>query len=402
MNINYVMKRILLLVVLILYIGYDVNSQSSDTDSSSVDVYLLTCGPGQELYATWGHTALRVNDKRSETDIVYNWGVFDFSTKHFGWKFAKGRLEYMMADKTYKSFLEEYNYYNQSVKSQKVNLNQEEIDNMLLLIRENLRPENIKYRYDFFYDDCSTRVRDLLEKAVGDNLLYPPYETEEQTTFAKEIEQYSKRSPWLDFGIDMLMGRLGRKKTTIRDRMFLPEGLSTGLSQLVIRRDGKMVPLLANPVTVVESTVVYPRTRILFYPISVFSFVLIVVLLLSAFVKSRTVNNIMDITVFFIFSILAAMMLFFNFFTDHVQMRGNMNIIWLSPFVITSLVGLIFNKEFLWSFRTVFVLTLIFVALAVVMPKSVNPAFIPLSLVLAVRSSVRCGYSWNPLNIKTI
>jgi len=125
-------------------------------------------------------------------------------------------------------------------------------------------------------------------------------------------------------------------------------------------------------------------------------------LLLSAFIKSRSANNIMDITLFFLFSILAAMMLFFNFFTDHLQMRGNMNIIWLSPFVITSLIALILNKEFLWSFRTVFVFTLIFAALAVIMPRSINPAFIPLSLILAVRSSVRAGYSWNPLNIKTI
>jgi hypothetical protein len=370
--------------------------------SPDIEVYLLTCGPGQELYATWGHTALRVKDVNAGIDIVYNWGVFDFSTKHFAWKFAKGRLEYMMAYTTYERFLDEYNYFNQEVISQRVNLDQKEINTMLMLIQENLKPENVRYRYDFFYDDCSTRVRDLFENAVGDNLLYPPSETGKQTTFAKEIERFSKRSPWLDFGIDMLMGREGKKKTTLRDRMFLPEGLSSGLSQLVIRREGQMVPLLANPVTVVTSTAVYPKTPVLLTPVSVFSFLLIVVLLLSAFIKSRSANNIMDITLFFLFSILAAMMLFFNFFTDHLQMRGNMNIIWLSPFVITSLIALILNKEFLWSFRTVFVFTLIFAALAVIMPRSINPAFIPLSLILAVRSSVRAGYSWNPLNIKTI
>ena len=299
---------------------------------------------GQELYATWEPRLLM----RSEcgTDIVYNWGVFDFSTKHFAWKFAKGRLEYMLAYTTYDRFLDEYIYSNREVISQRVNLDRQEINTMLMLIQENLKPENVKYRYDFFYDDCSTRVRDLLENAVGDNLLYPPEDIRNQTTFAKEIERFSIRSPWLDFGIDMLMGREGRKRTTLRDRMFLPDELSKGLSQLVIRRDGLMVPLLANPVTVVESTAVWQKTNVMLTPISVFSFLLIIVLILGATLKSKLANNIMDIIIFFLFSVLAVMIFFFNFFTDHIQMRGNMHILWLSPFVITSLIALILDKEF--------------------------------------------------------
>ena len=396
------MKRLFLFLVLAVFVGSNALARPGRTENSDIEVYLLTCGPGQELYATWGHTALRVKDLNTGTDIVYNWGVFDFSTKHFAWKFARGRLEYMLAYTTYDRFLDEYNYSNREVISQRVNLDRQEINTMLMLIQENLKPENVKYRYDFFYDDCSTRVRDLLENAVGDNLLYPPEDIRNQTTFAKEIERFSKRSPWLDFGIDMLMGREGRKRTTLRDRMFLPDELSKGLSQLVIRRDGLMVPLLANPVTVVESTAVWQKTNVMLTPISVFSFLLIIVLILSATLKSKLANNIMDIIIFFLFSVLAVMIFFFNFFTDHIQMRGNMHILWLSPFVITSLIALILDKEFLWSFRTVFVFTIIFTALAIILPKLINPAFIPLSLILAVRSLVRGKYPWNPLKLEAI
>lgn len=396
------MKRLFLFLALALFVGSNALARPDNTENSDIEVYLLTCGPGQELYATWGHTALRVKDLNTGTDIVYNWGVFDFSTKHFAWKFARGRLEYMLAYTTYDRFLDEYNYSNQEVISQRVNLDRQEINTMLMLIQENLKPENVKYRYDFFYDDCSTRVRDLLENAVGDNLLYPPEDIRNQTTFAKEIERFSKRSPWLDFGIDMLMGREGRKRTTLRDRMFLPDELSKGLSQLVIRRDGLMVPLLANPVTVVESTAVWQKTNVMLTPISVFSFLLIIVLILSATLKSKLANNIMDIIIFFLFSVLAVMIFFFNFFTDHIQMRGNMHIFWLSPFVITSLIALILDKKFLWSFRTVFVFTIIFTALAIILPKLINPAFIPLSLILAVRSLVRGKYPWNPLKLEAI
>ena len=396
------MKRLFLFLVLAVFVGSNALARPGRTENSDIEVYLLTCGPGQELYATWGHTALRVKDLNAGTDIVYNWGVFDFSTKHFAWKFAKGRLEYMLAYTTYDRFLDEYIYSNREVISQRVNLDRQEINTMLMLIQENLKPENVKYRYDFFYDDCSTRVRDLLENAVGDNLLYPPEDIRNQTTFAKEIERFSIRSPWLDFGIDMLMGREGRKRTTLRDRMFLPDELSKGLSQLVIRRDGLMVPLLANPVTVVESTAVWQKTNVMLTPISVFSFLLIIVLILGATLKSKLANNIMDIIIFFLFSVLAVMIFFFNFFTDHIQMRGNMHILWLSPFVITSLIALILDKEFLWSFRTVFVFTIIFTALAIILPKLINPAFIPLSLILAVRSLVRGKYPWNPLKLEAI
>ena len=396
------MKRLFLFLVLAVFVGSNALARPGRTENSDIEVYLLTCGPGQELYATWGHTALRVKDLNTGTDIVYNWGVFDFSTKHFAWKFARGRLEYMLAYTTYDRFLDEYNYSNREVISQRVNLDRQEINTMLMLIQENLKPENVKYRYDFFYDDCSTRVRDLLENAVGDNLLYPPEDIRNQTTFAKEIERFSNRSPWLDFGIDMLMGREGRKRTTLRDRMFLPDELSKGLSQLVIRRDGLMVPLLANPVTVVESTAVWQKTNVMLTPISVFSFLLIIVLILSATLKSKLANNIMDIIIFFLFSVLAVMIFFFNFFTDHIQMRGNMHILWLSPFVITSLIALILDKEFLWSFRTAFVFTIIFTALAIILPKLINPAFIPLSLILAVRSLVRGKYPWNPLKLEAI
>ncbi|HHU35004.1 MAG TPA: hypothetical protein GXZ49_07215, partial [Bacteroidetes bacterium] len=167
-------------------------------------------------------------------------------------------------------------------------------------------------------------------------------------------------------------------------------------------RDGLMVPLLANPVTVVESTAVWQKTNVMLTPISVFSFLLIIVLILSATLKSKLANNIMDIIIFFLFSVLAVMIFFFNFFTDHIQMRGNMHILWLSPFVITSLIALILDKEFLWSFRTAFVFTIIFTALAIILPKLINPAFIPLSLILAVRSLVRGKYPWNPLKLEAI
>ena len=396
------MKRFLLVLPILLLITVPLFSQETvDGTEREIDVYMLTCGPGPDVYATWGHSAIRVVDHNAGTDIVYNWGVFDFSTKHFGWKFAKGRLEYMLASTSYENFMREYIYYKRYVKSQKVNLEPEEIDQMLLLINENLKPENVKYRYDFFYDDCSTRIRDLFENIIGNKFLYPPNEKETGATYSQEIGNYTKYSPWLDLGIDLLMGREGQINTTLRDRMFLPEGLSEGLAQVVVNRGGMMVPLLANPIMVLEGDETILQKKTALSPLVVFSAMFILIVLLSIYIKSVPANNIFDITLFFIFSLLSGLMLFFNFFTDHQQMKMNMDIIWLSPFVIICLFSLIFNKELVWSFKSVFILCVVYAVAIMFLPNSMNISLLPLVLSLALRSMVRSDYKWNPLKLRT-
>ena len=146
-------------------------------EEPEAEVYLITCGPGTETYSIYGHSAIRIVMPGNNSDTVYNWGVFDFSTPNFAWKFAKGRLMYMLVAYPFSSFLEEYFLEDRWVEAQKLNLEPDEIERLFLLITENLKPENVKYRYDFFYDNCSTRIRDIIEKAVGNKLLYPPQET---------------------------------------------------------------------------------------------------------------------------------------------------------------------------------------------------------------------------------
>jgi hypothetical protein len=161
------------------------------------EVFLLTCAPGTATYSIYGHSALRIVNPENSSDLAYNWGVFDFSTPNFVWKFAKGRLEYMLGVYSFDRFLKEYFLEQRSVYQQKINLAPEEFETLMALITENLRPENIKYRYDFFYDDCSTRIRDLLEKVTGSKLIYPPEPAKEIPTFRMKINQYQQPYPWL-------------------------------------------------------------------------------------------------------------------------------------------------------------------------------------------------------------
>jgi hypothetical protein len=371
----------------------------SQTSNDTI-AYLLTCGPGTETYSIYGHSAVRIVIPAGNFDAAYNWGLFDFSTKNFAWKFAKGRLDYMVGAERCDSFLKSYLEEERYVYSQRINLNPKEMRIFISLINENIKPENAKYRYDFFYDDCSTRIRDLFEKAVGENLKYPPEEPGKNPTFRDMVAKYQNPYPWYRFGVDLIMGSTSDKEANFRDRMFLPVDMMEELSKTRIRRDDKMIPLLQNPVTLVNFQPIVVKPNLLLSPPFVFTLVIIVIMIMAALIKSRKIIRWIDIFIYSIFSILAVLMIFFNFFTDHQQMRMNLNIIWLNPFIIICLFMLILNKTGLIWFRIVFYISAVFLVLQLLLPQEFHTAFLLLDIIILIRSSVRSEFDWNPLTLK--
>lgn len=387
------MKKIVVLSSFLLLLYFSELQSQSARDTS---VYLLTCGAGEETYSIYGHSALRLVIPDKQTDIVYNWGVFDFDTPNFVWKFAKGRLDYLLVAESMNRFLQDYLYEKRFVLSQKINLNAVETSQLLVLINENLRPENARYRYDFFYDDCSTRIRDHLEKCTGGKLLYPPSETGKIPTFRAMVGKYQNPFPWLKFGVDLIMGSPGDKKAAFRDRMFLPLDMQNELSEAVINRSGKMIPLLQNPEVVLNFDPIVIKQNFFTTPAFVFTALMIIIFILSGILKGKKIIMLLDIIVFSIYSILAILIIFFNFFTDHQQMKWNLNIIWLNPIIIVCMVSLILNRRWTICYRILFYISGAFIVLHFILPQEFNIAFIPLVIILIVRSSIRTGFEWNP------
>jgi len=384
------MKRIgtIALFLLFSFVSEVLSRQAPETE-----VFLITCGPGTETYSIYGHSALRVVIPEKNIDIIYNWGIFDFDAPNFAWNFAKGKLEYSLAGERIDRFLAYYNYTKRYVIQQKVYLDKDETDKLLILINDNLKPENVSYKYDFFYDDCSTRIRDLFEKALGEKLLYPPVEKDEMPTFRDLTDKYQSQYPWLKFGIDLIMGSPGEKKADFRDRMFLPLDLKDGLSQALIRRDGMMVPLLSDPLVLLDFPSLVVKPRLLLSPVVVMTILLLVVLIFTFTAKNKTIIRRVDILLFFIFSILSVLMIFFNYFTDHPQMRQNLNLVWLNPFIIICLSMLILNRKGLIWFKLLFGVTGAFLLIHLFLPQEFNIAFIPLAVILLVRSAVRSEFN---------
>jgi hypothetical protein len=394
------MKNILLLFLLF---EFALPENIFPQDKSGVEVFLITCGPGTETYSIYGHSALRIFNPENNTNTVYNWGVFDFSTPNFVWKFAKGRLDYMLVEETMKEFLQIYLFEERYVNSQKINLEPDEIEKLIALINENLKPENIKYRYDFFYDDCSTRIRDLIEKSINGKVLYPPdvpAEAKEIPTFRKLVGKYQNPYPWLKLGIDLIMGSPGDKEALSKERMFLPIDMQNGLSETYVNRSGKMIPLLQNQEVILDFDPPMKQQNLYSTPFSLFALLLIIVIILTGWLRSSKANNIIDLVLYSVYSILSLLMIFFNYFTDHQQMRWNMNIIWLNPFIILCLIALFLNNARTVWFRIVFIISITFLVLHLFLPQEFNIAVIPLVLILIIRSSARAGFDWNPFSLR--
>ncbi len=386
-------------VLVVLFLSLLLKSGFSQTGIDTT-VYLITCNPGTETYSIYGHSALRIVNEVTNADLVYNWGVFDFATPNFAWKFAKGRLEYMLAVESMNDFLATYLYEKRAVYSQRINLLPEETRNLMSLIAENLKPENVKYRYDFFYDDCSTRIRDLLEKSVGSVLLYPPDESIDAPSFRTMTGKYQAHFPWLRFGIDLIMGSPGDKKATFRDMMFLPIDMQNCLGETVINRSGKMVPLLQNPEVILNFDLPEYKSKRLLAPENVFAAILIALLIIIPMLKRKLIFNAIDAVIFLLFSVLACLMIFFNFFTDHQQMKMNLNIIWLNPFILICLFFIISGRTGIIWFRIVFFISVIFLITHMLLPQDFSTAVLPLALILALRSSARSAFTWNPFTLK--
>jgi hypothetical protein len=389
------MKRSLLIIITLITISFSaLCSQENDTT-----FYLLTCDPGIETYSVYGHSALRVVMPGAKSDMVYNWGVFDFNTPNFVWKFAKGRLDYMLGVYPYNRFLQDYMMENRAVVSQTINLEPVEKLRLMLLLNENMKPENRNYRYDFFYDDCSTRIRDLLEKILGNKLIYPPDVSNDLPTFREMIGKHISMYPWLKMGIDLLMGTPGERKVSFRERMFLPEDLRRNLARAVVNRDRRMVPLLSSSETILDFPVPDIKPGFLSSPGFIFTILFIVLVIISASLRNSAAINYIDIAIFLAFSVLSLLMIFFNFFTDHLQMKMNLNIIWFNPVIILCLYPLITGKDSHILFRIVFFLALLFIPVIILFPNAVNSSFVPLIFILLLRSSARGGFQWNPLNL---
>ncbi|MFZ2286938.1 MAG: DUF4105 domain-containing protein [Bacteroidales bacterium] len=383
------MKKVLFILAVLLLIC-PAPGRAGMADST--DVYIITCAPGTESYSIYGHTALRITIRGTTFDRAYNWGIFDFSTPNFAYRFAKGRLDYMLGAYSYEDFLREYIAEGRSVWSQKLNLTTAEKEKLFELINENLKPENVKYRYDFFFDNCATRLRDIVAAAATDTVIFPVTEKRKQKSFRRLVDPNQKVLPWLDLGADMLLGLQADRKATPSDEMFLPVHLMNNMLKTVIVHDGMEQPLAGPAEVVVDFPVTGKPGAKAWIPQAVFYLLLILVLLITFVFGKPKLEKVTDFALYFIYSVIAILLVFTNLFSEHDALHFNLLALGINILIPALFIFLFTSKKAVTLSRIAFFISLSWLPVSLVAGQGINPALIPLVTVIMVRLFRHCEF----------
>jgi hypothetical protein len=372
-----------LLFTFLLFTFYFSQAQN---DSCGIRIGLLTCTPGQELYSTFGHSAFRVIDSVNNADLVFNYGTFDFYDPKFYNKFVKGKLLYFVSIDTLPSFVAEYDYYKRGITEQVINISCNDKQQLLAALFENAKEENKYYRYDFNYDNCTTRLRDMLEKAAGHQLQTKNILPKPGTTFRHLIHVYLDRGgqQWSKLGIDMLLGNPMDKKVTNREAMFLPDYLLMAFdsSELNGRPVVKEKKILLN---YFDSY----KTKSSITPFMVFGVLFLLIAVLSFFTRNswNLFFKIFDFFFLILVGLIGVLILFMWFGTEHAMCKNNFNLLWALPTHLPIAFMLFNKKTWINSYFRFVVYYMIALLLAwFFLPQQFNTALLPVIAIILIRS----------------
>lgn len=347
--------------------------------SPYAEISLLTCDAGNELYSAYGHSALRVKDPIQAIDVVFNYGTFDFQTDYFLAKFIRGTLDYSLSTSPYDWFIKSYENSQRSVVEQVLNLSAEEKQAVFNRLIINYETDERLYRYDFFYDNCSSRIHEILREVLSPQLSYGKnIDQYSDETFRDLIAPYLRQNVWAKFGVGIIMGYPTDNLATYRQKMFLPLQMKAKFNQSTIADK----PLVKNEIEVFKAQTLEIENPFYTSPYFVFWGIFVIVFLVSVyhFLKQKHFYAI-DYTLFFITGIAGVFFLLMWFGTRHSPTYQNMNMFWAMPL---NLIALFFLKKpnIKPYLLAMFCLNLFGFW---VLPQVFHPAIIPIALLMAVR-----------------
>ena len=334
------------------YNAPDISVQNSRVNEEatawldSVDISLLTCGPGEEVWSYYGHSALRIQDKAHGSDVAVNWGMFSFRQSFFVLRFVFGLTDYQIGIYPMSDFMAEYSAEGRWVRQQRLHLSREEKLKVLHAIEENAQPENRTYRYNFFFDNCTTRAREMVITNIGYcNTNFK--DTDAQSTYREEIHKLNGNHRWARFGNDLLLGYLSDRDITQREWEFLPDNLSkdfategrkdfindtAGNAEVnhLIRKDGYLMLVDSTCYLIPPTQKVAEAEAIT--PTLVFITQAVIIIALSVFEWKRKKNFWTLDAFLLILTGLPGLILFAMLFSQHPTVQVNFQMLILNPF----------------------------------------------------------------------
>ncbi|MDC1107198.1 DUF4105 domain-containing protein [Prolixibacteraceae bacterium] len=312
--------KTLFFTLLIICFGSRVQASSEST------FYLITCEPGDEIYSLFGHSALRYEDKQNNLDIVFNYGLFNFDTPNFLWKFVLGETDYLLGYSEYERFTNAYSKNGRAVYQDTLRLTKKEKDILFKNLRINLKRENRIYRYNYLRNNCSTKLEEQVSKAVGK--IKWKHEGASTYTFRDLLDQYMNYYSWDAVGIYLALGAPCDEVATWKETLFLPEYLQSGF--IHAKRSSEKTIVLGNTQVVVKKNTSHQSGKS--NPIYIFILLLGVTILLFVLKNKYHTAVSIGLKIFWLTNALAGIILcFLCFISVHPLTGYNMNILVFCP-----------------------------------------------------------------------
>lgn len=302
----------------------------TDTADDSIEVSLITCSAGGEIYSLYGHTALRFHDMRNGEDLTFNYGIFSFKKSFFALRFTMGLTDYELGIIPFNYFQREYARTGRGIVEQVLNLTTDEKQALYYAIMENYLPQNRVYRYNFFYNNCTTKARDMIERCIDGEMVYP--EKQQYPTYRQAIHGHTEGHPWASFGNDLCIGAKADRKMSLREQQFLPSNLENDFEKAYIKSaDGKRRPLVTSTRTVLE-----PQTHVTEkeFPLSPTqcACILLAVSIATAFIEYKRKRTFMAWDCLLMLATgMAGIIITILFFSKHPTTSTNLQILLLNP-----------------------------------------------------------------------
>lgn len=381
------MKRFFPILITFLLLGVSQADAQTKPLSKSAWASLVTCEPSNELYTSFSHSALHICDTAYGINLVYNYGTFDFNTPHFVWKFATRTLDYCLSRESYRSFIADYTNQRRCVWEQRLNLSHQEVCNLFILLEFNYQPEYRWYRYDFFRDNCATRIRDMICNCLDHDSLDYPKSNHTGTSYREIVYTTTDQNRlWWRLAIDMALGARCDRDRSTWECAFLPLVMK-GQFDTITRSNG--IDLIADPaVKILEDRREPLKSSV--NPTLCFWALFIVIMILGMIAKRKGWKlKGLDCLLFAIPGLLSLLVIFLWFLSAHWCCKWNFNILWTSPLWIFLSVAAVSDN--MWRrMEAIAILQIIMLVILLIMiimgwPQKFNAAILPITLILIVR-----------------
>lgn len=352
------MKISHILLSVIVFLSFFTSVQAAPKLSSGAQVSMLTQEGGKEIYALWGHTAIRIQDDSLGVDDIFNYGLFDFSSPNFAWRFVKGQTDYILGVNSMQDVYVEAAMRNLNLTEQHLNLTQTEKQNLWDALLTNALPQNRTYRYSFVFDNCATRPANMLENNLQGQLLFND-STATGGTLRNIVHETTADFPWLRFGVNVIFGSRFDQPVTFREQFFQPTYLKNALNEAyVINPDGtkralvdRSVLLLKQDPQLIEDESAIPAPQWFVYPLGL----IFLIFTLRNGLRKNKLSVIPDVLFFTISGAAGCIVYFLALISTHPGMYPNGAMLLFEPFQLVYALALLVSpwRKYVLNFNYV-------------------------------------------------